>query len=137
MGRTSCERFDYASLHHHRMGGSRPSLAPQLSLDLCLACFELEPESLFIAFAGARLQRLHRSGHRWRGAGVDGVCGWNTVQCRCCCFCGWHCETARSHRRSVTETRVLIPTIEANDKLDDSNYPAHHGTCEARAPTCA
>src|SRR5215217_5930875 len=119
------------------MGGSRPSLAPQLSLDLCVACFELEPESLFIAFAGARLQRVHRSCHRWRGAGLDGVCGRNTIQCRCCRFCGWHCETARSHGRGAAETRVLIPTIEANDNLDCPNYAAHNGTCETSTPTCA
>jgi hypothetical protein len=27
--------------------------------------------------------------------------------------------------------------VETNDKLDSRNHAAHHGTCEARAPTCA
>src|ERR1051325_1116328 len=127
MGRTSRRRPDYASFHDHRVGGSWASPAPQLSLDLCAARFELEPESLPVTFACTRLQRLHRPRYRWRGSWLDRLRGGNSVQCRGCCFCNRHCQIARSNWRGAAETRVLVPTVEANDKLDYPNYAAHHG----------
>ncbi len=52
-------------------------------------------------------------------------------------FCDRNAATARSDRRSVTETRVLIATVETNDELDRGAMTTHDSTCETRAPTCA
>src|SRR4029078_12054452 len=100
------------------MGSSRPSLAPQLSLDFCVARFELEFKSLSIAVAGARLQRFDRSRAGWNRSGLDCFCSGHRVQCGGLYIRTRNTATAESNGRGVAEARVFISTIETNDELD-------------------
>src|ERR1051325_6128901 len=100
------------------MGSCRPSLAPKLSLDLCVARTELELESLFIAVAGAQFRRFYRASSGGNRSRLDRFCRRNSIQCRRVSLCDRHGETARSYRRSLAEARVFITTIQTNDKLD-------------------
>src|SRR4051812_42892085 len=108
------------------MGSGGSSLAPQLSLDLCVARAELEFESLSIAVAGARLRRFYRSSSGGNRSRLDGFYCRHYFQCGRVLLRNRNGETARSDWRGVAEARVFVTTIQAHDELDSRHHEAHH-----------